>query len=183
LKIKELFFPNSNTKTGIFSITPVTMKDERGFFAEVFRKDILSEYNICTDFVQENLSYSYKDVLRGLHYQSEPGQAKLISVVKGIILDVVVDIRPESETYKKWLAYQVSSNLKNQIFIPIGFAHGFLTLSQTALVSYKVSSYYNKDTERTIKWDDPSINIDWPIKNPILSERDQKGEFIDELIR
>ncbi|MBS0630242.1 MAG: dTDP-4-dehydrorhamnose 3,5-epimerase [Verrucomicrobia bacterium] len=141
-----------------------SFSDERGFFSEIYRQQELQ-------FVQDNLSFSKKGVIRGMHYQSTPGQAKLVTVITGKIYDVFVDIRPESETFGKWGAVELDPSM--QILIPVGFAHGFAVLSDSAHVLYKVSNFYNPETEKSFRFDDPTVGIKWPIAKPILSKRDQ----------
>ncbi len=148
-----------------------SFSDERGFFAEVFRKEGM-------EFVQDNLSFSKKGVIRGMHFQSTPGQAKLVTVITGKIYDVFVDIRPESENFGKWGAVELDQS--NQLLVPVGFAHGFAVLSESAHVLYKVSNFYNPETEKSFRYDDPRIGIKWPIEKPILSERDRNAPGFKE---
>ena len=173
---------------GPILIKPKVFTDERGFFYESWNKDnfnkILNKSNI--DFVQDNHSKSSLGVLRGLHYQLPPySQGKLIRVVKGEIYDVIVDLRKESKTFTKWAGIKINSDIKNQLWIPNGFAHGFLTLSKEAIVGYRVTNFWAKDFERTLYWKDPDINISWPIKEknfiPKLSAKDQQGNIFKEL--
>lgn len=154
--------------------------DDRGFFFESYRKDLLSQSGIETEFVQENVSFSKYGTIRALHYQKKPGQAKLVSCVSGTIWDVVVDIRPESKTYLQWEAVELSDTNCFMLFIPIGFAHGFCALSKTARVQYKVSAYYDPSEEMSIRWNDPLIGIHWPIDDPILSKRDRESPLVEE---
>lgn len=154
--------------SGVKILTPKVIKDQRGYFYECYRQSDLQHI-----FVQENYASSIKNTLRGLHYQSNPGQNKLIMVTKGKILDVVVDIRLTSPTLGKWMSIELSEDNKIQLFVPIGFAHGYVVLSDMADVTYKCTSYYNKETECGIAWNDNKLGIDWQIKSkPILSERD-----------
>ncbi len=159
-----------------FLITPQVFHDPRGFFFESYR-----ETRYPGPFVQDNISFSHKNVIRALHFQSEPGQAKLIQCLKGTIWDVIVDIRPDSPTFKQWRAFELNDQTRVQLFVPIGFAHGFCVLSDEALVEYKVSSVYNPKTECTIRWNDPDIAIAWPVRDPILSERDKVAPFFKEV--
>ncbi|MEO0247248.1 MAG: dTDP-4-dehydrorhamnose 3,5-epimerase [candidate division WOR-3 bacterium] len=157
----------------VILIEPTIFKDERGHFLEVYREDIYQEYVPCR-FVQENLSFSRKNVLRGLHYQKKvAAQAKLVQVVQGEVFDVAVDIRKGSPTYGKWVGVILSSENNLLLYIPEGFAHGFCVLSETATLLYRVSSFYSPRDDRGIVWNDPEINIEWPIKDPILSPKDQ----------
>ncbi len=162
-------------------ITPRLFKDERGYFFESYQAKNYKESGIILDFVQDNVSFSIQNTIRALHFQSEPGQAKLVSCLQGKIWDVAVDIRPHSKTFMQWEARELSEENHQQLLIPIGFAHGFCVLSETALVHYKVTSPYNPKTEMSIRWNDPLFQIAWPIKNPILSERDQISPFFKEI--
>jgi dTDP-4-dehydrorhamnose 3,5-epimerase len=168
--IKNLFFED------VFLLNINKFTDNRGFFFENFKKDFfLSEFQF--DMVQENVSSSKINVLRGLHFQIPPfSQSKLISVRKGRILDVIVDIRENSLTYKKWVSYTLDHEKNEQIFIPSGYAHGFLSLCDDAEISYKVDNVYDPSSERSIIWNDDYIGIDWPIINPILSPKDANGK-------
>ncbi len=154
-------------------ITPNIFEDNRGYFLESYNQKKLEKV-IKTKFVQDNESLSQKNVLRGLHFQKPPfAQAKLIRVIKGSILDVAVDLRINSSTYKKHFKHVLSGENKKQLYIPVGFAHGFLCLEDNTIINYKCSEYYNANSESSIKWNDPDLNIDWEIKNPILAEKDQ----------
>ncbi len=147
--------------------------DERGFFSETFRRSEFLKHGIPCSFVQDNHSRSRRGVLRGLHYQKQPAaQAKLVSVIRGEILDVVVDIRRGSPFYGQWMAVVLSDQNHRSLFIPEGFAHGLLVLSEEADVSYKVTAEYSPENERGIIWNDLAVGIDWPIKTPILFSRD-----------
>ena len=158
-------------------ISPKIFEDARGYFFESFREDVLKQHGFDDLFVQDNESKSQKGVLRGLHFQVPPySQAKLIRVVQGEILDVAVDIRRNSETYGQHFSINLSSKLKNMLLVPVGFAHGFLTLNDDTIVNYKCSSTYNKDSEGTLLWNDKTIGINWGEGNPILSEKDLQGE-------
>lgn len=163
---------------GLLLIKPKCFKDLRGYFFETWRKDSYREAGVEVDFVQDNASFSKRGVVRGLHYQSCPGQAKLVTALQGVIWDVAVDIRPDSPTYGQWEAVELSDENHWQIFMPVGFAHGYCALSETARVSYKVSAVYDSATECTIPWDDPLLDIRWPVDDPILSERDRKGVLL-----
>ena len=157
--------------------------DDRGYFMEVFNKKrnkyhCLEEYS----FAQDNISCSKKDVLRGLHFQAPPfEQGKLIHVLKGKVIDVVVDIRKKSKTYGKHLKIELSSQNHNQLWVPPGFAHGFLTIEEDTLFSYKCTNYYSKDHEMDLLWNDDDLNINWGIKNPIVSDKDQKATKFQDL--
>lgn len=163
---------------GLKLISPRVFRDERGFFLESYRGP--SYGGIETSFVQDNLSFSRKGTIRGLHFQSEPGQAKLISCLQGKVWDVAVDIRLESPTYGEWEAVELDEDSHRQLFLPVGFAHGFCVLSETALVHYKVSAPYCAEKEKSIRWNDPKISITWPVKDPVLSLRDATSPLFEE---
>jgi len=147
--------------------------DTRGYFMESFKESIFKNHGIDTNFVQDNFSHSIQGVLRGLHYQKNPkAQAKLVSTLRGEIFDVVVDIRKDSPTYGKWISTILSEENHYILYIPEGFAHGFCVLSKEADVLYKVNHEYSPEHEKGIKWNDPTVNIMWPIDKPILTEKD-----------
>lgn len=159
---------------GLFIIKPTIFKDQRGYFFESYNKEKISSLNI--DFVQDNESMSQKNVLRGLHLQKPPyAQDKLVRVTKGAVLDVAVDLRTNSSTYGKHFAIKLSAKNKKQLFIPKGFAHGFLTLKNNTIFNYKCSNYYNAKSEVTLDCFDKDLNIDWKNNDVILSERDQNA--------
>lgn len=163
-------------------IQPKVFGDERGFFLETFEKRRYQKMlNIDLDFVQDNHSRSQKDVLRGLHFQKENPQGKLVRVVRGEVFDVAVDIRRSSPTYGKWVGVILSEENKTQFWIPPGLAHGFVVLSEIADFEYKCTDYYNPKVEGCLLWNDPTVNIHWPISNPILSEKDKLGKLLGEL--
>lgn len=148
----------------VVEITPARLGDDRGYFSEVYNKKALQAQNISIDFVQDNQSYSFrKNILRGLHYQLPPfAQDKLVRVLQGSIFDVAVDIRRKSSTFGKWVGLEVTADKGNQILVPKGFAHGFVTLEEHTIVAYKVSGYYSAECDRNIRYDDPDLAIDWP---------------------
>lgn len=157
-------------------------KDERGEFLETFRVEYFKENGLEFEFVQDNISVSKKGTIRGLHYQLPPAsQGKLVMVPNGKILDVAVDIRQHSPTYKQHFSTILSSENRHMMFIPTGFAHGFSVLSDEATVYYKCNNYYNKELERGIKWDDPELNIGWKVENPILSEKDMELPLLNDM--
>jgi dTDP-4-dehydrorhamnose 3,5-epimerase len=170
----------------ILIIEPQVFADARGFFLETYHYDRYRKAGIDRTFVQDNLSYSIKGTLRGLHYQKRHPQAKLVSVVSGDIFDVVVDIRKESPTFGQWLGIYLSARNKRQLFIPEGYAHGFCVVSDTALFSYKCSDFYDPDDEGGILWSDEDIAVDWPLEQPIVSEKDRHlprlADLPDELL-
>jgi dTDP-4-dehydrorhamnose 3,5-epimerase len=164
-------------------LTPRYFRDERGFFVESYNKRAFCEAASADfEFVQDNQSRSARGVLRGLHYQLPPhAQGKLVRVVDGEIFDVAVDLRRASPTFGRWFGTVLSAQKGNQLWIPPGFGHGFLTLSETADVLYKASDYYAPDCERTVAWDDPAIAIDWPLDGPpTLSARDAAAPLLAE---
>jgi len=164
--------------SGAKLIWPKVFNDERGFFLESYNKKLYSDNGINTKFVQDNHSRSIKNTLRGLHYQSKPGQAKLIRVVSGKIFDVIVDLRPKSDTFGKWAGAYLDDQLHGQMFCPVGCAHGFFVISDFAEVCYKVSSLYNAKTECSLRYNDPDLAIQWPAEvfDPIISNRDNEAE-------
>lgn len=168
----ELIIPE-----GIHLLQPSVFKDNRGYFFESFNKknfDSVTKSGI--DFVQDNQSLSAKNVLRGLHFQVPPfAQAKLVRVVRGSVLDVAVDLRKNSPTYGKHFAVELNEENNLSLFIPAGFAHGFATLEENTIFLYKCSEYYNKESERTILWNDPDLNINWNCDNPVISDKDKEG--------
>lgn len=167
---------------GVYIIEPKVFEDERGWFMETYSYKIFQELGISVVFVQDNHSYSRKKyTLRGIHFQNNPmAQSKLVRCTRGRILDVAIDLRKGSPTYKKWIAVELSDENKRMMFIPKGFGHAFLTLVNDVEVQYKVDEYYSKEYDRTIRWDDPEIAIDWPVKEPILSEKDKNAPFLKD---
>lgn len=168
---------------GLEVMTPKIFRDDRGVFFESYNKWDLAERGIGYEFVQDNHSYSCKDTLRGLHYQAFPGgQAKLIRCTHGEILDVAVDVRKGSSTYLQHYKIILSADNFKQLLIPDGFLHGFLVLSDKAEVQYKCSNYYVPSLEKGYRWNDPTFNIDWGIKDPIISKRDSIAPFFDGVL-
>ncbi len=167
--------------SGLKLIRPRVFTDERGFFFESYRQPLYAGEGINIPFVQDNVSFSRKGTIRALHFQSNPGQAKLVSCLEGTIWDVAVDIRPSSSTFMQWVGVELNDATHEQLFIPVGFAHGFCVLSDTARVQYKVSAPYDPKTECSIRWNDPDLNIAWPIQNPLLSPRDQTSPLFKEM--
>lgn len=158
----------------VMSITPHIFHDERGYFFENFNHSIFKHNQIIDNFVQENFSQSRKNVIRGLHFQKNPkAQAKLVTVVSGEIFDVAVDLRNNSPTYGKWTSEILSKNNHKTLYVPEGFAHGFCVLSDEATVIYKINQNYSPEHESGIIWNDPELNISWPVSEPILSKKDQ----------
>jgi len=164
---------------GVVVIRPRVFEDARGYFFESFNKSAFENAGIQDDFVQDNQSLSEAGVLRGMHFQIPPfAQSKLVRVVRGAVLDVVVDIRKGSPTYGQFYAIELSEENKAMLYIPIGMAHGFLTLKNDTLFSYKCGNVYHKASEQGIMWNDPSIGIPWNVENPMLSEKDQKNSLL-----
>ena len=162
-------------------VEPKVFEDERGFFLESFRSEILNEVGLSHEFVQDNISKSYSGTIRGLHYQLEKPQGKLVQCISGTILDVAVDIRKSSKTFGNYVFAKLSGDNHKQMYIPPGFAHGFSVLSDEAIVHYKCTSYYHKPSERGIRWDDPTIRINWGIDRPILSDKDRVQPLLSSL--
>ena len=169
---------------GVFIIEPTVFKDSRGYFFESFNSKYFKEKtNIDINFVQDNQSCSQKNVLRGLHFQKPPhDQGKLVSVIKGSVLDVAVDIRKKSPTYGKHFKAILSDKNHHMMYLPSGMAHGFLTLENDTIFSYKCTNYYNKESEGCILWNDHNLNIDWLTNDVILSEKDKKGEKFSSFV-
>lgn len=169
---------------GIWIIEPKVFNDERGYFMESFKKDVFEEHIGNVNFIQDNESKSTRGVLRGLHYQTgEFSQAKLVRALKGSVLDVAVDLRKSSPTFGQHIAVELSEENKRQFFIPRGFAHGFLVLSEEAIFSYKVDNVYAPAHESSLMWNDPTVNIDWGIKEEelLLSAKDKAGKPLSEV--
>ena len=162
-------------------IEPQVFEDGRGCFLETYQFQRFKSAGLDDTFVQDNLSFSVKNTLRGLHFQVSHPQAKLIQVISGEIFDVAVDLRSGSPTFSRWVGMYLSEHNKQQVFIPKGFAHGFCVLSDSAHVFYKCSDYYYPDDEGGILWSDPAIGIDWPLKNPIISDKDNRLPHITQV--
>lgn len=168
---------------GLLLISPKVFADERGWFLESYNQDQFLSRGISTVFVQDNHSRSCKNTLRGLHFQTHPGQAKLVRCTIGEVWDVAVDIRPNSQTFGKWFGAVLSEHLRNMVYIPIGFAHGYCVLSEYAEFQYKCSNVYNGTTEAGIAWDDPDLAVQWPVQEPLLSNRDRNNPTLREYQR
>jgi dTDP-4-dehydrorhamnose 3,5-epimerase len=166
---------------GVYIIEPAVFGDHRGFFMETHNQQRFRENHIDSKFVQDNLSYSGQNTLRGLHYQLPQAQAKLIQVVTGKIYDVAVDIRKGSPTFGKWVGFHLSDENHRQLLVSEGFAHGFCVLSETAHVIYKCTDFYSPENEKGVLWSDPDLSIDWPVREPILSEKDQTYSRLSEI--
>jgi dTDP-4-dehydrorhamnose 3,5-epimerase len=162
---------------GLWVIKPKVFSDNRGYFLESYNKSLFEKNGLNLEFVQDNQSLSQANVLRGLHFQNPPfAQGKLVRVITGAVYDVAVDIRKNSATYGKFFGTELNEENKWMMYIPEGFAHGFLTLRDNTIFSYKCTNFYNKDSEDCIKWDDKTIGINWNVKNPVLSEKDHNGK-------
>lgn len=166
---------------GLVVLEPDVHGDERGFLVETFRSSIWREHGVEADFVQDNHSRSRRGALRGLHFQTRPGQAKLVRCARGRIFDVAVDVRRGSETFGRWEGAELDDERHHQLYVPVGFAHGFCVLSEEADVHYKLSSEYDPETEAGIAWDDPDVAVQWPITQPELSERDRTAPRLAEI--
>ena len=163
---------------GVVALEPDLNGDERGFLVESFRADTWAQAGIGVSFVQHNHSRSVRKTLRGLHFQTSPGQAKLVRCCRGEIFDVAVDLRSQSPTFGKWEGHRLDDMAHRQLFVPVGFAHGFCVLSEVADVSYLLSSLYDPETEAGISWDDPEIGVEWPVTEPLLSDRDRSASSL-----
>ncbi len=167
-------FQKTELKDAIL-IKPKVFEDNRGFFMETYSEKLFKENGIENNFIQDNHSMSIeKGVLRGLHFQEKPhSQAKLVRVTKGEVYDVIVDLREDSPTFKKWQSFELSAENKLMLFVPKGFVHGFCTLKENTEFIYKVDEFYSPESDSGIVWDDPELQVDWPIKKPILSDKDK----------
>jgi dTDP-4-dehydrorhamnose 3,5-epimerase len=167
----------------VIIIKPDVYGDDRGYFFESFHVSKFADFGITEPFVQDNESQSQKDVLRGLHYQVEPfAQGKLVRVIKGAVLDIAVDIRRNSPTFGKWVSMQLSGENKWICWIPKGFAHGFVTLEDNTIFTYKCSGVYNKASEASIRWNDPELSINWGVESPLLSEKDKVAPLLKDAL-
>lgn len=166
---------------GPIFIEPTVLSDDRGFFFETWRRADYMAHGIDADFMQDNHSRSIAGTIRALHFQASPGQAKLVRVARGAVYDVIVDIRRSSPTFGQWEAFELDDVAHRQLFIPVGFAHGFCALSSVVDFTYKVGSYYLADTERGLAWDDPDLAIPWPADTPLVSERDRNNPRLVEV--
>ncbi|MGZ5244875.1 MAG: dTDP-4-dehydrorhamnose 3,5-epimerase [Bacteroidia bacterium] len=168
---------------GLYVVKSTVYGDQRGYFTESYNKRDWELAGINTEFIQDNLSLSRKNILRGLHFQLAPyAQAKIVRVIKGSVLDVVVDIRRNSPTYGQHFSLVLSDENFLQLYIPEGFAHGFLTLQEDTIFAYKCSNYYHHDLERGLSWNDADLNIDWGITHPILSDKDKQYEPFSKFV-
>jgi dTDP-4-dehydrorhamnose 3,5-epimerase len=166
---------------GLALIEPVVHGDSRGFMLESFAREEWAALGVDVEFVQQNHSRSSKGTLRGIHFQTSPGQAKLVRCARGQIVDVAVDLRRQSPTFGQWEAHVLDDEKHHQLFVPVGFGHGFAVLSEVADVTYQVSSLYDPATEKGIAWDDPEVGVDWQVADPLLSERDKTAPKLSEV--
>ncbi|MBU1368776.1 MAG: dTDP-4-dehydrorhamnose 3,5-epimerase [Bacteroidetes bacterium] len=173
-----------NTKIpDLLIVKPAVFEDKRGYFFESYNKEKFLSQGVDQNFVQDNESKSMKGVLRGLHFQAPPfAQGKLVRVMKGAVLDVAVDIRKNSPTYGQWASIELTESNKMMYWVPPGFAHGFVTLEDNTVFFYKCTNMYNKASEGSIRWNDPDLNIDWGISNPILSDKDQTSPLFKDFV-
>lgn len=166
---------------GLLLIEPTVFGDERGYFYESFRSDVMKKADVHLDFVQDNQSFSNKGIVRGLHFQKNPyAQGKLVRVIKGAVLDVAVDIRKSSATYGQHFSVRLDEDNKRMLYVPPGFAHGFATLEDSTLFLYKCSNYYHKDSEGAVRWNSPELKINWGVLHPILSAKDTEAPLFSE---
>jgi dTDP-4-dehydrorhamnose 3,5-epimerase len=164
---------------GLLVIRPRVFEDSRGYFFESYNRNNFLKAGLGLDFVQDNQSLSHRGVLRGLHFQNPPhAQGKLVRVITGAVFDVAVDIRRNSPTYGQWFGLELTERNKWMMYIPEGFAHGFATLSDNTVFSYKCTNFYNKESEGCILWNDPQLGIDWKLDKPLLSEKDLQGQLL-----
>ena len=176
MEVKQVEIP------GLLIIQPDVFFDARGYFFESYNKEKFKNIGLDSEFVQDNQSMSAKGILRGLHFQNPPfAQGKLLSVIKGAVLDVAVDIRKASESYGKYFSIELSEENKTMFWIPPGFAHGFVSLHDNTIFSYKCTQVFNKSSEGSLRWNDPGLNINWGIENPVISEKDQLAPFFVDL--
>jgi len=163
-------------------IEPRKFPDDRGYFLETYKHSDFVVNGISEEFHQDNHSFSSRGILRGLHFQKEPhAQGKLVRVIEGVVWDVAVDLRPESPTYKKWVGVELDSEKGTMFYIPPGFGHGFVVLSETAHCLYKCTNEYNPQADSGVRWDDPELAIQWPITDVSISEKDEKLPFLKDL--
>ena len=166
---------------GPLLVKPRIFGDDRGFFYETWQQERYAEAGMPGPWVQDNLSFSRYGVLRGLHCQSPNQQGKLVSVLQGEVFDVVVDIRRGSPTFRRWIGVTLSAENKHQFWVPPGFAHGFCVVSEMALFCYKCTDFYNSEAEFTVQWNDPALGIEWPLRDPQLSPKDEKGPALKDI--
>jgi dTDP-4-dehydrorhamnose 3,5-epimerase len=167
--------------SGLLLIEPDVYEDDRGYFMETWNQRAYREHGLDVTFVQDNLSYSQHGVLRGLHFQNPHPQGKLVSVLQGEVFDVAVDIRAESDTFGQWEGLTLSAENGRQLYVPEGFAHGFVVTSEAALFHYKCTDFYHPEAEGIIRWNDPDLGVDWPLTEPRLSDRDAAAPLLNDI--
>lgn len=168
---------------GVLVLQPKVFEDARGYFFESYNENLFNQAGLDVKFVQDNQSLSQKGVLRGLHFQNNPhAQGKLVRVITGAVFDVAVDIRKSSPTYGQWFGMELNEKNKTMMYIPAGFAHGFATLRDNTIFSYKCTNFYNKASEDCLLWNDPDIGINWNLENPLLSDKDLQGKRIKDFV-
>jgi dTDP-4-dehydrorhamnose 3,5-epimerase len=168
---------------GLVEIIPTVFPDSRGWFFESYKAEILQKHGVPTNFPQENMSFSQKGVIRGMHFQRAPyAQGKLVTVIKGRVIDVAVDLRKDSPTFRKIYYCELDGDTHKMLMVPEGFAHGFVTLEET-IFSYKCTNVYSKQHESGIVWNDPDLKIEWPVTNPVISEKDNQLPTFSDLLR
>lgn len=172
---------NPTSIPSVLLIKPKVFGDSRGYFQETFQAERYKDAGLSVNFVQDNVSFSQKGVLRGLHFQDPQAQGKLVYVLQGEVFDVAVDVRRDSPTLGQWVGEYLSSENHHQLWVPPGFAHGFCVTSDTALFAYKCSDYYNAQTEQCLLWSDPDLDIRWPVVNPAISGKDSQGVSFRQL--
>ena len=177
MKLRETTLP------GVLVIEPDVYGDERGFFKETWNRQRYSEVGLDRDFVQDNVSFSRKGILRGLHFQNPKLQGKLVQVLQGEVYDVAVDVRGGSPDFGRWMGVALSADNHRQLYIPEGFAHGFCVTSETALFCYKCTDFYDAKAEYSLRWNDPDLAIDWPFADPDLSAKDAEGYLLRDIPR
>ena len=171
------------TLPGVLIIEPDVHGDERGFFKETWNRHCYAKLGLNRDFVQDNVSFSRKGILRGLHFQNPNPQGKLVQVLQGEVYDVAVDVRVGSPEFGRWLGVTLSAENHLQLYIPEGFAHGFCVTGETALFCYKCTDFYEADSEYSLRWNDPDLAIDWPVSEPDLSAKDEAGSLLKDIPR
>lgn len=169
------------TLPGVLVIEPPRYEDPRGWFQELWNAERYAAAGIDTMFVQSNVSHSVRGVLRGMHYQSPRGQAKLVSVLRGTVYDVAVDLRAGSATFGRWIGRELSADNRRQLYIPEGFAHGFLVLSDEAVVHYNCSDVYDAGSDRALAWDDPDVGVEWPMSPSTISDKDRAAPRLRDI--
>ena len=168
---------------GLLLFEPDVFGDSRGFFMEIWNRDRYARAGLDVDFVQDNLSFSRRGTLRGLHFQNPQPQGKFVYVLQGEVYDVAVDLRRSSPTFGRWAAVTLSADNKRQLYVPEGFAHGFCVTSETALFAYKCTDLYSRQTEGIVRWNDPGLAIPWPVEQPSLSEKDSQAPLLNDIPR